>query len=74
LEQPKIETHACEGRISDGLFFQTTITITDKHWGNKVIAGDKDHSKTNAEKSAATKILNYFANKMFEEELAPARA
>ncbi len=74
LEQPKMDTHICEGSVSDGLLFQTVITVADKHWGNKIITGEKSHSKPAAEKSAATKILNYFANKMFEEEIAPARA
>lgn len=74
LEQPKMETHICEGPVSDGILFQTVTTVADKHWGNKVITGEKSHSKTGAEKSAATKILNYFANKMFEEEIASARA
>lgn len=74
LEQPKVETHLCEGPVSDGLLFQTVMTVADKHWGNKIIAGEKASSKVAAEKSTAAKILRYLANKMFEEELTPAQS
>ncbi|MCX5921840.1 MAG: putative dsRNA-binding protein [Candidatus Dependentiae bacterium] len=69
LQNPRIETTICEGPVSEGLCFETAITVADKKWGNRVITGCKAPSKAEAERAAAKKALNYVANKMFEDEI-----
>ena len=69
LEQPSLETRICEEPVSEGLRFQTTITLGDSQFGKKQIKGIKAPSKPEAQKDAAKKASEYMVNKLIKREL-----
>ncbi len=69
IPEPTITTRICEGLVTDGLKFQSTISIPNNNLGAKLITGSQESSKQLAEESAARKALNRVANKIIKREV-----
>ena len=65
-----METNFCEGPVSEGLKFQSSITLDDfDQKSKKQIFGIKALSKSIAEADVAKKTSEYLINKLIAREI-----
>ncbi len=70
LKAPNLETNFCEGPVSEGLKFQSSITLDDfDQKSKKQIFGIKALSKSIAEVDVAKKTSEYLINKLIAREI-----
>lgn len=69
LSKPAFSIIVCEGPVTEGVQFETAISISNNNLGAKTMTGIRAPSKIEAQEAAAKKVLLCVVNKLLKREV-----